>query len=135
MQANAGSAVADSAVECAEYCDALAGCNGASYYDDKEALGLDSNCWLKAFLVTCDIPADSVDDADAMLIIKPTPDCMLHLPLRSSLSVLLISTAFATCVNAGPRAPLSLAPATVISAVSDGAHAQRTYKLRVHMQA
>lgn len=116
MQANVGSAVADSAGECAEACDALEGCNGASYYEDKEALGLEKNCWLKTFQVTCDIPEDSIDDADSVIILKPTPDCTLRLTCESSLRLsLLLSTAlFAVCVKAGSRSyPLIVAPAAV----------------------
>ena len=70
-----------STAACAEQCDLLAACNGASYYPDPEAVFNDpdmKNCWMKTFEDPCAPPAEAVAEPLATLILKPLPDCALH---------------------------------------------------------
>lgn len=94
LQIILGSAEADSAVACAEACEAVAGCNGASYYPDAEAyfgkIGV-SNCWMKTFSDTCDKPAGAMVDDLAVLILKPSADCTILCIEFSAITVLLFA--------------------------------------------
>lgn len=64
---------------CAEACEEIVGCNGASYYPDPVAyFGKEmKNCWLKIFTETCVAPTAAIEDPLAVLILKPAADCTL----------------------------------------------------------
>lgn len=78
---------ADTVLDCAEACDALAGCNGASFYPDPEAYfgkaGM-KNCWMKTILDSCQPPDGAYEEPLGHFLIKGDATCMY---LRASPSI------------------------------------------------
>lgn len=80
LQTDLEGAMAASEVECAEACDMVEGCNGASYYPDPEAYFGSAdmkNCWMKTFADACHEPMDALEEPMAILLLKPGMDCAL----------------------------------------------------------
>lgn len=69
-----GSSVVESQNECEGKCSATEGCNAASFYTDASDLPNEHNCWLKIMEDSCELPIDSIDDANAILLLK-LADC------------------------------------------------------------
>jgi hypothetical protein len=63
---------AATAAECEAACDALAGCNGASFYPDPVAFfgKAGKNCWMKTFVDSCAPPAAAVAEPLAVMLLK-----------------------------------------------------------------
>lgn len=81
-----GSAVA-SDVACGEACDAVPGCNSASYYGNMPEAEWPAakNCWLKTLGVPCELPGDaSAENPLAMLMMKTSDVACTTLQLQVS---------------------------------------------------
>ena len=75
--------------ECAQFCSATDGCNAASYYVDGANYG-GKNCWLKTAdfeasteVSSCVLPADAVDDDNAVLLFLVDDTCAPPAALHS----------------------------------------------------